>query len=169
MLLSFRHHVACAVVFSGLAFAGPALAQTPAPSEAQMALGRQIVQLSGMSRSFSPIVPRLMNQMWARLAPTRPEIASDLKIVLESLEDEFNKQDKDIIETSAKIFANRMSEQELKDVAAFFGTISGKKYVDAQPVILDEILVEIDKWSKTISAGMMDRVRAEMKKKGHVI
>lgn len=167
MLPLFHRSAASAFLLAGLAFAVPVCAQ--APSEPQLALARQIVVLSGINRSFSPIVPQLMNQMWARLTATRPEIMADLKVVMEGLQDEFTKQESQIAESSARIFATRMSEAELKDVAAFFNTPSGKKYVEAQPVILDDVVAAIDAWRKGLSSSMLDRVRAEMKKKGHDI
>ena len=167
MLPMFLRTAANAVLLAGLAFAVPACAQTP--SEPQLVLARQIVVLSGMNRSFSPIVPQLMNQMWARLTATRPEIMADLKVVMEGLQGEFTKQESQIVESSARIFATRMSEAELKDVAAFFSTPSGKKYVEAQPVILDDVVAAIDAWRKNLSSSMLDRVRVEMKKKGHDI
>ena len=167
MLPLLHRCAASAILLASLAFAVPACAQ--APTEAQLVLARQIVLQSGMNRSFSPIVPQLMNQLWARLTTTRPEIMADLKVVLEGLQDEFTKQESQIVESSARIFAVRMSEAELRDVAAFFNTPSGKKYVEAQPVILDDIVAAIDAWRQGLSSSMLDRVRVEMKKKGHDI
>ncbi len=60
-----------------------------------------------------------------------------------------------------------MTEAELKDVAAFFKSPSGVKYVQTQPAILDDIVREIATWSQNLSEYILIRARAEMGKRGH--
>jgi len=60
-----------------------------------------------------------------------------------------------------------MSEQECKDSLAFFNSAVGKKYVEVQPTIFANVGPVVEQWSTSISARMLERVRVEMKKKGH--
>jgi hypothetical protein len=59
-----------------------------------------------------------------------------------------------------------MNEQELKDTAAFFASASGKKYVEAQPIAFNEIIVLMQAWRQKLSTDILTRAREEMKKKG---
>ena len=159
-----------AAVFA-LALAGsPVVAQqapAPAPTEAQMVLARQIVTGSGMGRTFDGIVPQLVNQIGQSVSRTRPELTPDLKVVLLAIEAEFLPQTAKMLDIAANVFATKMSEAEMKDVAVFFSSASGKKYVANQPVVLDEIVVGMDAWRAALGGQMSQRVREEMKKKGH--
>lgn len=137
------------------------------PSAAQIDLGRQVVQASGMSKTFNVMVPQMMVRLEQTLTQTRPEIAKDLGTVLEQLEEEFNKSQTEILDTAARIAARKLSEQELKDTLAFFNSSSGKKYVESQPAMLDELVVAIQGWTDKLSQTMIRRVREEMAKKGH--
>ena len=144
----------------------PAMAQQ-APSDAQLVLGRQIVVGSGLSRSFEGVIPSMLAQINNAITRTRPEVAADLKVVIAALETEFSAQTSVIIDRSAKVIAAQMTEAEMKDIVAFFNSASGKKYVQTQPQTLDAIVNAIDDWRKEVSNAMSDRIRAEMKKKGH--
>ena len=147
----------------------PAAAAAPVPviTDTQMALGRQIVTGSGLSRSYEGVVAQMMAQINSTITRTRPELGPDLKVVLEGLVTEFSPKTSEMVDTSARIFASKMTEAEMKDVAAFFASASGKKYVAIQPVALDEIVVSMDDWRQKMSGDISERIRAEMKKKGH--
>ena len=148
--------------------AAPALAQqaAPQPSASRLALAREVAVGSGMTRSFDSIADQILDRLSA-MNVTQPEIKQDLDQVVEMLMPEVDQQKQLMIDAAARVFANHMSESELKDVAAFFKSPSGQKYVQTQPVILDDIVKEIAAWSQNVSEYIMVRARAEMKKRGH--
>ena len=155
--------------------ATPAAPVTPLPSlpqpqpdvpPAQLAAARDVVVSSGMARSFEPMVPQLEEQIPLVVTRTRPEFAKDLTGVLAGLQPEFAKKTDEMIDIAAKIYARGMSEDELKATAAFFNSPAGKKYVDAQPIMLDQLVVAMQAWTQETSSYMMKRVQAEMEKKG---
>lgn len=143
-------------------------AATPgAPSAAQLALAKEIVVNSGVSRSFAIVIPQFLDQIATRLTQTRPDLIKDLNTVLEQIKPEFDKRVDQMVDIAARLYAERMSEQELKDVAAFFNSASGKKYVEQQPLVLNALYVSMQGWQQQLSTDMMTRVREDMKKKGH--
>ncbi|MGO9675589.1 MAG: DUF2059 domain-containing protein [Methylocella sp.] len=167
-----------------LTAAGPAVAQQQAPATqqqapataaaapvtpSQLAAARALVIASGMSRSFTAVIPQFVNQIGGSLTETRPELTEDLKAVFAALAPEFNKQADEMTDIAAQIFAKHMSEPDLKAAVAFFNSPSGKQYVAAQPPILSDLVTAMQGWQGKVSTNMMTRVREEMKKKGHDI
>jgi hypothetical protein len=145
-------------------------AATPVPSTpGQLAVARDLVIASGMSRSFGVVIPQFIDQIGASLTETRPELIEDLKAVFASLRPEFDKQADEMTDIAAQIFAKHLSEPELKAANAFFASVAGKAYVAAQPDILTDIVTAMQGWQGKLSTDMMTRVREEMKKKGHDI
>jgi hypothetical protein len=144
----------------------PDVAQ-PEPPASQLAAAREVVISSGMSRSFGPMVPQLSEQIVPMLTRTRPELTADLTEVVKELGPEFTKDGDEMTNIAAHIYARRMSEAELKETAAFFNSPVGKKYVDIQPPLLDDLVVAMQSWTNKLSSIMMTRVRQEMIKKGH--
>ena len=53
----------------------------------------------------------------------------------------------------------------LKEIAGFFKSPAGSRYVAAQPKVLDGLFIEMQAWSRKLSEYMLTRVRAELKKK----
>lgn len=157
--------------------AAPALAQTapapaapaaPAPAQptaSHLAVAKDVVQLSGLSRSFEFVVPQFMDQLRQTFATTRPEIMTELTNTLTQLRPEFEAQKNDLLNAASRIFAGRMTEAELKEVATFFRSPAGQRYVAAQPQMMDDLFQEMQAWSRRLSELMMTRTRAEMKKK----
>ena len=146
--------------------AAPAAPAEPEISPSHLALAREVMLNSGISRSFDSIIPAFAEQI-KRNAITRPELTKDLDEVLKSLEPEAEMQKQRMVDIAAKIYAKRLSEAELKDVVAFFRSPSGKRYVETQPQVLDDLVGAMQDWSQEVSEYMMVRVRVEMGKRGH--
>lgn len=138
----------------------------PEPPAAQLEAAHKLVVASGMSRSFEPMVPQLVGQIVPLLTRTRPELKTNLQDVVAKLQPEFVKKSSEMIDIAAKIYARRMSQPELEQAAAFFNSDVGKKYVDIQPAMLDEVVVAMQTWTQSLSTYMMRRVHEEMKAKG---
>jgi hypothetical protein len=141
-------------------------AQTPAYSANHLALAREVMLNSGIARSFDSIIPAFSERI-RQGAVTRPELTKDLDTVLASLEPEMELQKQAMIDTAARIYASRLSEAELNEIATFFRSPAGKRYVETQPQVLDEMVQAMQTWTQDVSEYIMVRVRAEMAKKGH--
>jgi hypothetical protein len=146
--------------------AQPTQPQAPQPSQSHLAAARDVVLFSGITRTFEVIPPEL-NEQIKKNAVSRPDLAKDLNQVIESLKPEMELQKQQMVTTAARVYASRISEAELKEIAAFFKSPVGQKYVQTQPQILDEMVVEIQNWTKQLAEYVMIRVRAEMSKRGH--
>ena len=146
---------------------GAAPAAPPTPAASHLAVARQLVVASGLSMAFLGVVPDMAGKLNTNMTQTRPEIAQDLKATLDALQPEFAKYNDDIINFAGIVYTTLMTEQECKDALAFFTSPVGKKFVDVQPAVFANMGPAMGEWSKSVSVRMMDRVRAEMKKKGH--
>ena len=161
--LKFARPILAAGLFSLLSL--PAHAQQP--TEAQVAAGREVMIASGMARSFAQIVPGVMEQLAVNVVRTRPELQKDLKEVLLAAVGDFKQVQEDMVNLSAKLLSKDLSERELTEIAAFFNSPTGKKYVEAQPKILDQLGPYIRDYTVKLSTEVTARVRADMKKRGH--
>ncbi len=138
-------------------------------SPSHLAAARVLVVASGMSRSFSVVIPQFMDQIGSSLAQTRPELIRDLNDVLAQLKPEFDKFADEMDDIAAQIFAKQLSEADLKAAVAFFDSPAGRQYVATQPAVLTDIVTAMQGWQGKVSTDMMTRVREEMKKRGHDI
>lgn len=183
-MTSFRMsgRLATAAGLALLVSAGSALAQTPAPAAssplisnlpnlapAHHAVAVEVVKSSGMSRSIETIVPTIVDKARQLFVSMRPELAGEIDKSIKTLMPEFDKQREEALKLAAYGFASRLNEAELKEINTFFNSASGKKFVDSQPVILDEMFRNLDTFTERLSQLVVDKLRADMKAKGHTL
>lgn len=145
--------------------AAPVAPAPPALTAAHLAIAKDVVLSSGLSRSFEGVIPQFSEQLRQSFASTRPEIMKDLAQTLQDLRPEFEAQREDLLNAAARVFASRVSEADLKEIATFFKSPAGMRYVAAQPMVMDDLFGEMQAWSRRVSEFMMTRTRAELKKK----
>ncbi len=139
----------------------------PSASPSQLAAARDLVIASGLSRTFQAIIPQIMQQINMTLTRTRPELLTPLKESLDRLQPDLEKLADPMIDNAARVYTALLTEQECKDATAFFRSAVGKKYVDAQPSLIINMAQGGEEWSRQTAAVILDRVRADMKKKGY--
>jgi hypothetical protein len=168
-------------VLACAALAGPSFAQAPAgqPAAAQqaqqaplssshLAVAAQVAVASGVARSFDASVEAVQERLRS-MNVTRPEVKQDLEQVIASLEREMGLQKQQMVGLAAAAFAKHMTEAELKQVAAFFDSPAGKKYVEVQPALFDDITMAMAAWEQDLAEYVMVRARVEMQKRGHAL
>ena len=141
-----------------------ALAQQQ-PSASHIEAAKQVVLASGIERSFEAVVPNMFEQV-KQILVTRPELTQDMNEIIAKIEPEFIARKSEMVDAAAKIFAGQISEADLKEIAAFFTSPAGKRYVQSQPAVLQELFVQMQDWSQQLSAGVVERNRAEMRARG---
>lgn len=158
-----------AAVFAQAQPAIPSYLPSTAPaSDAKFAQARELVQISGIDRGFQGFVPEMLRELNGNITRTRPELLADMgKVMSEVITPEFMKRTNEMTDQAARIVAASMTDDELKQTLAFLKTPAGKKYVDMQPQVMNGVIKSLDAWNRQLAVEMMDRVRVEMKKKGH--
>lgn len=146
----------------------PVFAQTAAPAAtpSHLAVAREVAVATGMTRSFDAMTEPFLEQL-QQMNVTRPEIKKDLDEVTTMLRPEIELQKEKMLDNVARVFAAQLTEQELNEIAAFYKTPTGVKYVSIQPGLLDDIVKDLATWTQNVSEYVMIRARAEMIKRGH--
>jgi len=142
---------------------GPA---APAPSAAAVAAAGAILGDIGIKQSIALVVPGMLTELERNVTNTRPEIKDSLRETLRSIQPEFDKSAQQMFNQAATILASQMSEKEIEDVAAFFDSPSGKKYLTTEPIFLQKFSAIAEPWRQQLSTDILARAREEMKKKG---
>jgi hypothetical protein len=154
------------VVLACQLLAGAALAQQPSP--AAVALGRELVELKGGNAMFEPIIISMIEQTKGSLLQTNPQLGKDLGDVANQLRNELAPRRAEIINEAGKFYAAAFTEAELKDLVAFYKSPLGKKVQEREPAVLDQTFNFVQQqWGPRVGEEVMNRFRAEMKKKGH--
>ena len=158
-----RSALAAAFLVGVLASAGGAMAQTPSA----VAAARELVSLKGGAAMFDPLIPGVIESAKNAFVPTNPQLSKELNEVALQLRKEYDPKRAEVLTEVSKIYALRFTEQELKDLVAFYKTPLGKKMITEEPIALDQSLKAAQAWATRFSDEVLERFRTEMKKKGY--
>jgi uncharacterized protein len=161
--LIHRPALAAALLVGFLAFTAGARAQTPA----SLAAAKELVSLKGGANMFDPLIPGVIESAKNAYLPTNPQLSKELNEVALQLRKEYDPKRAEVLNEVSKIYAQHFTEQELKDLVAFYKTPLGKKMITEEPIALDQSLKVAQAWATKFSDEVLERFRAEMKKKGH--
>ena len=147
--------------------APPAAPAAPgAPSQAALTAADKILNIIGLKQSIAIVVPGMMAELETNVTRTRPEIRDSLRATLKAIQPEFDQSAKQTYVQAESLLASEMSEQDIIQVAAFFDSPAGKKYVAVTPVFLQNLADVTGTWREKLSTDILVRARQEMKKKG---
>jgi hypothetical protein len=161
-----RRSLVRAAIGLALVCAAPAFAQAPALAPSHLQVAREVADLTGITQNITGIYGEFENSVQGLLA-TRPEMKKDADAVIAALKPEADKRIEDMAKTSAEIFARRMNEADLKEVASFFKSPVGQRYSALRREATDDLLLVLQPWTLQTSQYLFDRFSQEMRKRGH--
>ncbi len=161
----------CAIVAGPAAHAAETnAATTPAvpapPSPAAIAAADQLLIDMGVKQSIAKTVPSMMAELETNVTTTHPEIRDSLRQTLTTIKPEFDKSAQLTYEKVEALLALALNEKEIVEVAAFFNSPTGKKYLAMQPLFFQQLQEVLGPWQQTLSTDIVTKAREEMKKKG---
>lgn len=161
-----RRSLAQAALGLALVCAAPAFAQAPALTPSHLQVGREVADLTGITQTITSIYNEFEKNVQELLA-TRPEMKKDADAVIATLKPEADKRIDDMAKTAGEVFARRMSEADLKEVAGFFKSPIGQRYNALRRDAMDDLFSVLQPWSVQTSQYLFDRFSQEMRKRGH--
>ena len=152
----------------GLAlFALIANASAQSPSPAAIATARQVIELKGVGNLYDPVLTGIVVRARDTLMQSNPMLGNELNAVAQQLRKDFQPRLDSLKQQVASFYASRFTEQELKDALAFFKSPLGVKLVAAEPQILSQSMTYASEWAEKLAEEILNKMRTEMRKKGH--
>jgi hypothetical protein len=165
-----RHAVAALLVLAAAGLAAPASAQAPTanpPSPAALLLAKQIVEIKGVRDAFQPIVIGVVEKTKQLFMQTNFMWQKDIDDIAAGLQKKYDPRVSELTDASARIYATHFTEQELRDLLAFYQSPLGQKELAEEPKITEESMVYAGSWADNLSSEVIADMRAQMKQRGH--
>lgn len=153
----------------GLAFgAGPAAAQQKA-SPAALAAAKEILVMKSADKIYANAVPGTVEQVKNRLIAQNLNYQKDLNELAPVVAKQLTGREKEIGEGMAQAYAAQFTEQELKDLVAFYKSPLGQKLITSEPRAIEQGMAFTNSWAQNFAETVASAFRAEMKKRGKEI
>lgn len=163
--MTIRLALAVALSWGVAGALAPAAAQQPSANA--VALAKEMIALKGGNVIFERIVPGVVESAKNSLIPTNPNVTRELTEVANLLHKELEPKRAELLNEVSAIYAQRFTEQELKELLVFYKTPLGKKVINEEPIALELAMKKAQSWADDLYEKVLSRFRAEMKKKGY--
>jgi hypothetical protein len=173
---SFFRILPAAGLALGLALAAvPAMAQQPAApaakpaSPAAIAAAKEILTMKNASQMYANAVPNIVAQTKDSLLQANLNYQKDLNEVAIIVAQSLAGREKEIGDGMAQVYAAEFTEQELKDLVAFYKSPLGQKLLAAEPKAIQLSMSYMNQWAQNFAEIVNAQFRAEMRKRGKQI
>ncbi|RKE72755.1 DUF2059 domain-containing protein [Pseudorhodoplanes sinuspersici] len=167
MRVATLYRLACASLAALALIAPTKFAQAQQPSPAAITTAGEILDIKNSMAMFDPLVPGVIEQSKTTLLQMNPNLFKDLNEVAGNLRKEYAPRLASLKSDIVKLYAERFTEQELKDTLAFYKSPLGKKILTEEVGFVDRTMSTAQDWAVKLNEEILARFRAEMKKKGH--
>jgi hypothetical protein len=167
--MKFLSKVILAATLS-VGLAGAALAQAPKPpSPAAIGYAKEILTMKSANAMYASAVPNIVQRTKDSLLQANLNYQKDLNEVAVTVAQTLAGREKEIGEGMAKIYATDFTEQELKDLVAFYKSPLGQKLLQQEPRSISASMTYMNQWAQSFSEEVNGQFRAEMRKRGKEI
>ena len=139
------------------------------PSQASVQMAKQILQIKHAEAIFEPLVRGVVIKTRDFFMQTNFMWGKDLNEVAADLIKQYSVRTAELLNDAARIYASHFTEPELKQLLTFYQSPLGQKVVAEEPKAADESLTMAADWADKLSEEVVNKMRAEMKKRGHDI
>jgi uncharacterized protein len=168
-----RYAMAALIAFALAAMARPAAAQGAAPnvahqpSQPAIQMAKQILETKHADAIFDPLVRGVVVKTRDFFMQTNFMWSKDLNEVTDVLIKQYSTRTAELMNDAARIYASHFTEPELKQLLTFYQSPLGQKVIAEEPKAADESMSSAATWADKLSEEVINKMRAEMKKRGH--
>ena len=151
-----------ALIAMAICTASPAWAQTPSatPSPEALAAASELMTVMKPADQFKAILPVIIQNMKQAIVQGRPEVEKQYDAMMPAFNDSAQKRVKELTETLAAIYANNFTADELRDLAAFYRTPTGQKFLARQPAIAQQSLAAGQQLGRAVMGDVQQQMNS---------
>lgn len=161
--------VRLATIATVLTLSSVPVAHAQKQSPAALQAAQEIVAATGATALFNPLIAGVIEQAKVLFLQQDPSLSRDANEIAAKMRADLAPRLSELNDAVAKMYATHFTEQELKDLLAFYKSPVGKKLVVQQPEIADGSLKFAQDWANKLSDEVVEKMRLELKKKGHAL
>jgi hypothetical protein len=136
-------------------------------SDSQLAAAQRAASSAPLSKDLDTVLPLLVQRVQTRLISLRPDLHTEIAATVQGVALELVARRADLDSTIATAWARIFTEEELDEIAAFYNSPVGKKFVEVGPELGAITIQAVDNWSSRVGSELLDKSREELKKQGH--
>jgi len=167
VLRSMKRALPAGAVAIALLAAPAAFAQGAKPAASAIATAKQLVDVTGATALFSPLIAGVVEQSKLLYLQQNPMLQKDLNEIAEKMRADLQPRFAEVTDEIAHQYATHFTEAELKEILGFYQSAAGKKMLTEQPKVVNASMQFAQDWANKLSTEVTAKMRDELKKRGH--
>jgi hypothetical protein len=144
-------------------------ASPPPPSASAVAAATELLNIKKASQIYQGIVPSVIQRTKDAILQNNLNYQKDLNEIALKLATDLAGKREEVGKAMAEIYATNFTEQELKELIAFYKTPLGQKFLDVEPKTIAGSVAFMNDWAAAFSNEVAAKFRAEMRARGKEI
>ena len=166
-MISIRSLIRAGLLASMVASLPLASASAQEFSESHLAAAKAAAVASPMGQEFNNLLPFLSQRVQNRLVSLRPDLHEVIAKAVQDVALRLASRRADLDNAEALIWARAFTEDELTQIATFYNSEVGKKFVSVGTSLGQQTVQTASNWSNRVGEELLDKAREELKKQGH--
>jgi hypothetical protein len=137
------------------------------PTPTAVTLATQLLELKGGLSAFDPAIEGVIIHHRGLLLQINPTLTKDIDASMELARADMAAKRQELHHEIAVGYATVFSEQDLRDMIAFYKSPLGRKMAENEPKAAEEFTKRATIWIEKYADDVMSKMRAEMNKRGH--
>lgn len=135
-------------------------------SDAHLSVAKKAIITTNATSKLNDILPTAAARLTSQLIGNRPDLETEITIIVNETAIELAPRRGDLEEEVAKIYARIFSEDELSTIDSFFSTKAGRKFLNELPLAIREIDKASRVWATGINRDLSQKVLEKMTAQG---
>jgi uncharacterized protein len=152
-----------------LTIAGSARSQSATPSADELGAARELITTMRAADNFKAIMPSILRTLKPAIVQNRPEVERDYDAIVPLMLASMSARLNEIIDQIAALYARNFTTDELREITSFYRGAVGQKFVQKQPLIMQESMAIGQQFGQSFAREMQSRITDELRKRGHKI
>ncbi len=140
--------------------------KAPAEDADRMAAARDLLEAAGAAKQFEAVMPMLMAQMQGLFFKMKPGAEKEIKDVFGEMGKRFANRRSEMFDEIAALYAEKLSTKEMREIAAFYRTGAGARFIAITPELTQRSMAIGQRWGQKIGKELEADARQELKKRG---
>ena len=129
----------------------------------RLALGLQLVQLSGTGRTFNEVLPNIAAEAKNAFIRANPQMQLGIIDVVDRIALGLVSRRPELDNYLARVWASGFTNEEMQELVEFYSSETGKKFAELHPQLLGVEMAAAQEWGRSVSRELTQKVSVELR------
>lgn len=129
----------------------------------RLALGLQLVKLSGTGRTFDEVLPNIAMEAKNAFIRANPQMQLGIINVVDRVALGLVNRRPELDDYLARVWASGFTNEEMQELIVFYSSETGRKFAELHPQLIGVEMAAAQEWGRSVSRELTQKVSVELR------